>query len=107
MKNPIKKGSNPFLGLERAFNYVKSNILSLGMVLIMGFMIFVIGRNVIHAISINMQIGELRTVRDEYQDNITRDSTILEHMKYDEELERYARENYYMQHPDEELFIIE
>lgn len=107
MKNPFKNMSNPFESLERAFNYVKERILTLGTILVMGFMLFVIGRNAIHAFSINMQIGDLEQLHREYQDNITRDSTILERMKYDEELERYARENYYMQNPNEELFIIE
>lgn len=107
MKNPFKNISNPFDGLERAFNFVKGRILTLGTVAIMAFMVFVIGRSVIHAISIGMQIGELEELRDGYQDDITRDSTILERLKYDDELERYARENYYMQRPNEELFIIE
>lgn len=107
MKNPFKKSTNPFESLERAFNFVKSHIISVGAFVVMGIMVYMIGRNVIHAISINMQIGELEELRAEYQADITRDSTILEHMRYDEELERYARENYYMQSPDEELFIIE
>ncbi len=107
MKNPFKNISNPFLGLERAFNYVKGRILTLGTIAVMVFMVYVIGRNVMHAISISMQIGELQELRDEYQDDITRDSTILERLKYDDELERYARENYYMQQPNEELFIVE
>ncbi len=107
MKNPFKNISNPFLGLERVFNYVKGRLLTLGSVAIMVFMVYVIGRGVIHAFSISLEIGELEKLRNEYQDDITRDSTILERLKFDDELERYARENYYMQHPNEELFIIE
>ncbi|MFI3289122.1 MAG: septum formation initiator family protein [Rikenellaceae bacterium] len=107
MKNQSKDKSNPFNGLERAFNFVKDRLLSLGAIVVMIFMVVVIGRNAMHAISINMQIQDLMKLRAEYQDNITRDSTIIERLKYDEELERYARENYYMQHPNEEVFIIE
>ncbi len=107
MKSPFKNISNPFEGLEKIFNFVKRSVINLLAVVAMAFMIVMIVRNAIHAISIQLQIGELAELRSEYQDSITRDSTIVERIKYDEELERYARENYYMQHPNEEIFIIE
>ncbi len=70
-------------------------------------MLFVIGRNAFHAVRIRYEIAVLRGDARRYQERITRDSTMIDNLKYDAELERYARENYFMQRKNEEIFIIE
>ena len=44
--------------------------------------------------------------RDYYQQKITQDSTILENLKDDAFLERYAREHYLMKRQGETIYII-
>ncbi len=87
--------------------YIKSNRWSVLFFAIVLFMLFVIGRNIIHAIQIGHDSSILRSEAKQYQKRITADSTLIESLKHDSELERYARENYYLQRPNEEIFIIE
>ena len=53
----------------------------------------VVGRNVVHAIRIKRQINALEREKAAYQARIAEDSTLLEHLRYDEYLEEYAREH--------------
>ncbi len=69
--------------------------------------LIVIIQNVRHSISIGAQIRELNREAELYQEAITKDSLLLEKIKFDEGLEEYARENYFMQRKGERLFIIE
>ena len=47
----------------------------------------VVGRNVVHAIRIKRQINALEREKAAYQARIAEDSTLLEHLRYDEYLE--------------------
>ena len=67
----------------------------------------VIVRNLITIVRVNYRISEMEDQRDLYQARITEDSTMLEHMKYDEYLEQYACEKFHMQRPNEYIYIIE
>lgn len=67
----------------------------------------VIGQNVRHSISIGSQLRRLNREAELYQKSIERDSLLLEEIKYDEGLERFARETYFMQRRGERVFIIE
>ncbi|MFI3282588.1 MAG: septum formation initiator family protein [Rikenellaceae bacterium] len=75
--------------------------------LIMLLMLFVIGRNMIHALSIRSDISTLEYEAEYYQKRIKSDSTLLEELKFDDKLEKYARENYRMQRRGERVYIIE
>lgn len=75
--------------------------------LVMTPILIVIIQNVRHSISIGAQIRELNREAELYQEAITKDSLLLEKIKFDEGLEEYARENYFMQRKGERLFIIE
>lgn len=70
------------------------------------FMLFVVGRNLVHAVKIKGQIGSLRRQADLYRERIAQDSTLVERLRYDDYLEEYARENYHMQRSDEHVYII-
>ncbi len=75
--------------------------------IIMLFMLFVIGRNMIHAISIRSDIAVLEDEAEYYQSHITADSTMLEELQFDDKLEKYAREHYRLQRRGERVYIIE
>ena len=70
------------------------------------FTLFVVARNALHAVKIKGQINRL--TRDEllYREQIDRDSTLLEQLRYDDYLEEYAREHYHMQRRDEHVYIV-
>ena len=74
---------------------------------IVAFTLFIMGRNAVHAIRIKRQINVLERQRVSYQAKITADSTLLEHLRYDEYLEEYAREHFRMRRTDEQVYIIE
>lgn len=62
--------------------------------------------NLIEVWKLNQQLNELESQRDYYQQKITQDSTILENLKDDALLERYAREHYLMKRQGETIYII-
>ena len=62
--------------------------------------------NLIDVWKLNQQLNELESQRDYYQQKITQDSTILENLKDDAFLERYAREHYLMKRRGETIYII-
>ena len=64
-------------------------------------------RNLITVVTVKHRMGRLEDQKEAFQARITEDSTMLEHLKYDEYLEQYARETYYMQNPNEQIYIIE
>lgn len=66
---------------------------------------YVIVRNIITIIDYRSKISHLQEEKAEYQSHITADSTIIEQLKHDDYLERYARERYRMHKPDEQVFI--
>ena len=64
--------------------------------IIVVFTIFIVGRNLLHAIEIRKDIAILE-----------QDSTLLEELKYDDNLEQFARERYRMQRRGEKVYIVE
>lgn len=92
---------------ESTKSYLRRNILTPITIAIVCFMVVVIGRNLIHAISIGFEIGRIEQEQEQHRWQITRDSMLLESLKDKEGLIRYARERYYMQSEKEEIFVIE
>lgn len=68
--------------------------------------LWMIGSSFIHAVAIRYDIAVLNGEKRIYQEQIEADSTILEQIKSNAGLERYARENFYMHGEKEEIFII-
>ena len=62
--------------------------------------------NLIEAWRLKQKINELEAQKDYYQHKITEDSTILENLKDDRFLERYAREHYLMKREDETIYLL-
>lgn len=74
--------------------------------IIVVFTIFVVGRNLLHTVSIKREIAALESRRDFYRARITGDSTLIERLRFDDYLEAYAREHYHLQRRDEYVYII-
>lgn len=53
--------------------------------------LFVVGRNLLHAVKIKRQINALEREREFYRARIEQDSTLLERLRYDDYLEEYAQ----------------
>lgn len=53
------------------------------------------------------EIEELENNRTYYKTEITKDKATLNQLQDSVEIEKFARQQYYMKRPDEEIFIIE
>ena len=56
---------------------------------------------------INNQIDELQDNKKYYQDEIRKDKENIKLLKNQDQVEKYAREKYYMKKDSEDIFIIE
>lgn len=74
---------------------------------VIGFGLFLICRPLISLIKTSIEIRELNREKALYEDSIRQDSLLIENLKNDEFLERYARERFLMQRRGEQLFIVE
>ncbi len=66
-----------------------------------------IGRSTIRSFQIQHEIRALEREANIYLKRIKADSTIIEMLKYDDYLEKYAREKHNMQRSSEDVYIIE
>ncbi|WP_297449715.1 septum formation initiator family protein [uncultured Alistipes sp.] len=62
--------------------------------------------NLIEAWRLRQKINDLEAQKEYYQQKITEDSTILENLRDDDYLERYAREHYLMKRKDETIYLL-
>ena len=66
-----------------------------------------IGRPLFSLIKTRREIRQLNREKAIYEASIRRDSMLIKNLKNDEFLERYAREKYFMQGKNEQVFIVE
>lgn len=72
------------------------------------FTLFIIGRSVVSIVKLRVEIRDLEKTRSYYNDRITADSILIRQLtSSDEYLEKFARENYNMQHPSEDIYLFE
>ena len=64
-------------------------------------------RNVITLVRVNHSASLLEQQCDIFSERIRQDSTTLEHLRYAEYLEEYARDRYHMQRVGESVFVVE
>ena len=86
-------------GKKYAWRITLASVILLGVILI--------SRPLYSIIRTSMEIKELNREKAIYKNSIRRDSTLIENLKNDEFLERYAREKYLMQGKNEQVFIVE
>lgn len=70
------------------------------------FTLVFLGQNLLHALSLKRDIARLEEEQEQYQEQILRDSTLVEQLRHDDYLEEFAREQFGMQRKGEEVFII-
>ena len=56
---------------------------------------------------LNKQIDELETNKEYYQEEIKKDEQSIKLLKNPNQIEKYAREKYYMKNDSEDIYIIE
>jgi cell division protein FtsB len=56
---------------------------------------------------LNDQIDELESNKNYYQDEIKKDEENIKLLKNPDQIEKYAREKYYMKRDSEDIYIIE
>lgn len=56
---------------------------------------------------LDQEINELQTNKEFFNKEIHKDQTVINKLNDSFELESYARQNYYMKRPNEDIFIIE
>ena len=69
--------------------------------------IILIGRPLFSFVKTSIEISQLNKEKALYEASIRKDSLLIENLKNDEFLERYAREKYFMQGKNEQVFIVE
>ena len=75
--------------------------------MIAGAGLYLIGKPVISIIGTSIDISKLNEEKEQYQTIIETNETFLKNLESREFLEQYARETYYMQRPNEQVFIVE
>jgi len=56
---------------------------------------------------LDVEIEELQRNQKYYQEEIAKDKSIIEGLQDSVQLERFARQKYYMKRPNEDIYIIE
>lgn len=93
--------------IEKGINKGKKHIWRIAIISAIILGVVLIGRPLISLIKTSREIRQLNREKAIYEASIRKDSTLIENLKNDEFLERYAREKYFMQGKDEQVFIVE
>jgi cell division protein DivIC len=76
--------------------------------LIFGFwMLFLDSNSYLIHHELDQEIQELHTNKEYYQKEIAKDKAIIEKLNDSFELESFARQQYYMKRPNEDIYIIQ
>ena len=71
------------------------------------WMLFLDNYSYLNHRELNKQIDELEDNKKYYQDEIKSDQTNIKLLKNPDQIEKYAREKYYMKKDSEDIYIIE
>jgi len=102
MKNPFEetKQKKPWLKIV-------SNKYLLISLLFGVWMLFLDNYSYMDQRQLNKQIDELQDNKKYYQDEIRKDNQSVKLLKNQDQVEKYAREKYYMKKDSEDIYIIE
>ena len=103
----MKLGKKVSKKVEKTISKGKEYAWNIIFVIAIIFGLILIGRPLVSLIKTSIEIGELNREKTLYEASIRRDSTLIENLKNDEFLERYAREKFLMQAKGEQVFIVE
>ena len=71
------------------------------------WMVFLDNTSYIEHSVLNKQLNELEDNKKYYQDEITKDKKNIKLLKNPDQIEKYAREKYYMKRNSEDIYLIE
>jgi len=77
------------------------------LVFFMVWMLFIDNTSYLEQRVLNKQLDELEDNRKYYQDEIKKDEENIKLLKNPDQIEKYAREKYYMKRDSEDIYIIE
>ena len=102
----MKIGKKVSKSIGKTINKGKEYAWRITIILVVVLGLILISRPLYSIITTSLEIKQLNREKARYKAEIHRDSIILENLKNDELLERYAREKYLMQGENEQVFIV-
>ncbi|MCP9200893.1 septum formation initiator family protein [Gramella sp. BOM4] len=72
-----------------------------------GWMIFLDTNSWFIHHELDQELNELQDNKNYYQKEIAKDKAVIQQLQDSVELEKFARQKYYMKRPNEEIYIIE
>ena len=98
MKNPYKD-RNWFKFISNKYIWV--------LLFFVSWMLFLDNYSYLDHRLLNKQIQELEDNKEYYKEEINQDSKSIKSLKNPDQIEKYAREKYYMKRENEDIYIIE
>lgn len=98
MKNPYKD-RNWFKFISNKYIWV--------LLFFVSWMLFLDNYSYLDHRLLNKQIQELEGNKEYYKEEINQDSKSIKSLKNPDQIEKYAREKYYMKRENEDIYIIE
>jgi cell division protein DivIC len=102
MENPLKETKQ-----KKTWLKIVSNKYLLISLLFSIWMIFLDNYSYMDQRQLNKQIEELQDNKKYYQEEIKKDKQSIKLLKNEDQVEKYAREKYYMKRENEDIYIIE
>ncbi len=97
-----------FKGLKEKkwFNFLTNKYILILLVFLI-WMLFLDANSLLFHRELNEEIDKIKDQKEHFQKEIQSDKEEIKKLKNDAELEKYAREKYYMKKEGEEIYIIE
>ena len=102
MKNPLKETIQ-----KKPWLKIVSNKYLLISLLFAVWMLFLDNYSYMDQRQLNKQIDELQDNKKYYQEEIKKDNQSIKLLKNQDQVEKYAREKYYMKRENEDIYIVE
>jgi cell division protein DivIC len=102
MENPLEETKQ-----KKTWFKIVSNKYLLISLLFAVWMLFLDNYSYMDQRQLNKQIDELQDNKKYYQDEIKKDNQSIKLLKNQDQVEKYAREKYYMKRENEDIYIVE
>ncbi len=89
------------------FSFSKNKLWVITLVVFVVLITLLDSNSVLDKIQLNRDLVQLRAQKSYYLERIKEDSTLMQQLKDDEFLERYAREKYFMRKKGEVIYIVQ
>lgn len=92
---------------QKKWFQVASNLYVLVLTIFMVWMLFFDQNSLLIHLELQREIQKLEQQQEFLREQIARDREVIETLSDPRQLEKFAREQYYLKKPDEEIYIIE